>query len=202
MIDKKRKDRRILRTRKLLQTALLELLRQKPLAKIHIKEIVEVANVARPTFYQHFETKEQLLFSHVDDVLEKIRIAVFVDRAHSDTVNFHQLLVTSFEQWKLHEEELLWVAQLENKDRLIAVLRTHILTIKQEYEKFVTPAPVLPKFEEYAINYVSGGLYMLIKTWLETGAKEPPETMATLAGLLISSQFFQMRFADTQGAQA
>ncbi|MEM7348434.1 MAG: TetR/AcrR family transcriptional regulator, partial [Chloroflexota bacterium] len=79
MTKKKKEDRRVRRTRKLLQIALISLLRRKLLAKIQIKEIVEEADVSRTTFYQHFETKEELLFSLMDDVFEKIHRVIFYE---------------------------------------------------------------------------------------------------------------------------
>ncbi|MEM7537792.1 MAG: TetR/AcrR family transcriptional regulator [Chloroflexota bacterium] len=194
----KKEDRRIRRTRKLLQDALIQLLRQKPLAKIQIKEIVDVADVSRPTFYHHFETKEELLFSHMDDVFEEIRRAVFVDMADGDTVDFLQLLITSFKQWQLHSEALQWVLQVENKDLLIAVLHTHIETLRHEYEKVVPSVTIQPQFGAYAGHFISGGLYMLLKSWIDNGLQESAETMGTLAYLLISSELFQMRYSHLQ----
>ncbi|MEM7133632.1 MAG: TetR/AcrR family transcriptional regulator [Chloroflexota bacterium] len=192
----KKEDRRIRRTRKLLQDALIQLLRQKPLAKIQIKEIVDVADVSRPTFYHHFESKEELLFSHMDDVFEKIREAVFGDIEDGDTIDFSQLLITSFEQWRLHSEALQWVLQVDNKDLMIAALRTHIESLRHEYERFVPPATLPPQFAAYAANFFAGGLYMLINSWIENGLQESAETMGAFANLLISGEFFQMRYND------
>ena len=197
-MTEKKKDRRIRRTRKLLQDALIQLLRQKPLAKIQIKEIVEVADVARPTFYQHFETKEQVLFSHVDDVFEKIRQTVFVDMEYGDTLDLRQLLITSFEQWHLHHEALQWVLQVDNKDLLIAALHTHIEMLRQEFERVVPPATYLPEFEAYTSNFFAGGLYMLLKMWIDNGMQESAETMGTFTYLLMSNEIFQMRFDRPQ----
>ncbi|MEL6526896.1 MAG: TetR/AcrR family transcriptional regulator, partial [Chloroflexota bacterium] len=86
MTTKKRLDRRIGRTRKLLQNALIQLLKEKPLAKIQIKELTELANVSRPAFYKHFETKERLLFSLVDDLFDKIDEKMIEAIDTSDTV--------------------------------------------------------------------------------------------------------------------
>ena len=197
MINKK-EDRRIRRTRKLLQDALIQLLRQKPFAKIQIKEIVDVADVSRPTFYHHFETKEELLFSHMDDLFEKIREAVFGDIEDGNTVDFPQLLITSFEQWQLHSEALQWVLQVENKDLLIAALHTHIEMLRQEFERVVPPATYLPEFEAYTSNFFAGGLYMLLKIWIDNGMQESAETMGNLTYLLMSNEIFRIRFDQLQ----
>lgn len=190
----KKTDRRIRRTRKLLQDALILLLRQKPLAKIQIKEIVEVADVARPTFYQHFQTKEQLLFSHIDELFENISQAVFVEMDNEDTLDFRQLLITSFQQWQLHHEAMQWVLQVDNKDLFIAALHSHIEMLRQEFERVVQPSTELSEFEAYTSNFFAGGLYMLLKIWIDNGMQESAETMGTLSYLLISNEIFYMRF--------
>ena len=53
-------DRRVRRTRELLQKALLELLQISDYDVIAIQDITERANVGRTTFYLHYESKEDL----------------------------------------------------------------------------------------------------------------------------------------------
>ena len=72
MSKKQKVDRRVRRTRALLQNSLLDLLQKKRLAKIQIKEITEHADLSRQAFYLHFDSKEELLFSYLDDVFAQI----------------------------------------------------------------------------------------------------------------------------------
>ncbi|MEL6408646.1 MAG: TetR/AcrR family transcriptional regulator [Chloroflexota bacterium] len=82
------------RSRKLLQNALIKLLRKKPLAKIQIREIVDLADVSRPTFYYHFDTKEQPLTSYGDEIIE---ILSGYAKA-GGMVELYQFLLVFFEQ--------------------------------------------------------------------------------------------------------
>ena len=59
-------DRRVQKTRKLLQDALIELVAEKGYETVTIQEILDKANVGRSTFYAHFQDKEQLLHSILD----------------------------------------------------------------------------------------------------------------------------------------
>lgn len=59
-------DRRVQKTRKLLQEALMELVTEKGYEAVTIQEILDKANVGRSTFYAHFQDKEQLLRSILD----------------------------------------------------------------------------------------------------------------------------------------
>lgn len=71
MNEKQRKpDRRAERTRRLLHDALMALIVEKGFDAIQIQDITDRADVARPTFYLHFRTKEELLFSGMQEIYD------------------------------------------------------------------------------------------------------------------------------------
>ena len=59
------KDPRIRRTQSLLQSSLSQLLDEKQFRDISITDICNQADIARVTFYQHYESKEDLLVASV-----------------------------------------------------------------------------------------------------------------------------------------
>lgn len=56
-------DRRTDRTRRALADALVELILEKGYEAVTVQAILDRANVGRSTFYAHFDSKEELLFS-------------------------------------------------------------------------------------------------------------------------------------------
>ena len=73
-------DRRVQKTRKLLQDALIELVAEKGYESVTIREILDKANVGRSTFYAHFQDKDQLLHSilgRLDELFEQHEKQVF-----------------------------------------------------------------------------------------------------------------------------
>ncbi|NWJ46001.1 MAG: TetR/AcrR family transcriptional regulator [Chloroflexi bacterium] len=64
-------DRRIQRTRNLLQEALISLIQEKDYDDITVQDLLDRANVGRSTFYSHFLDKDELLMSG----LEKLRVS-------------------------------------------------------------------------------------------------------------------------------
>src|SRR6266498_3684845 len=56
-------DRRVQRTRELLQKALIELIGEREYDAITIQDIVNRANVGRTTFYLHYGSKDDLFLS-------------------------------------------------------------------------------------------------------------------------------------------
>ncbi len=56
-------DRRVQRTRELLQKALIEMIGERGYEAITIQDIVDHANVGRTTFYLHYSSKDELFMS-------------------------------------------------------------------------------------------------------------------------------------------
>lgn len=67
-----KQSNRVEHTKRALKTALLMLMRQKPLDKISVKEICEAADVNRSTFYVYFGSPRELLDAIQDDMYVEI----------------------------------------------------------------------------------------------------------------------------------
>src|SRR5688572_3412972 len=83
-------DRRVQKTRKLLQDALIELVAEKGYEAVTIREILDKANVGRSTFYAHFQDKDQLLHSildHLDELFEQHKKRLFEATKNSKNAN-------------------------------------------------------------------------------------------------------------------
>jgi AcrR family transcriptional regulator len=66
-------DRRVQRTRQALQGALIALIQEKGYEDLTVQDIIDRANVGRATFYAHFDSKEDLLVSRLDDLRAALR---------------------------------------------------------------------------------------------------------------------------------
>ena len=65
-------DPRVRRTRKWIGDALVRLLEEKSFAEISITDITRQADIARVTFYQHFDSKEAVLLALASDFFEHL----------------------------------------------------------------------------------------------------------------------------------
>ena len=65
-------DLRVRRTRKLLQKAMLEAVREKGFAHVTVRDITERAMVNRATFYRHYQDKYDLLTHYMGELSELI----------------------------------------------------------------------------------------------------------------------------------
>src|SRR4051812_30798742 len=66
-------DRRVRRTRRLLQEALVELVADRGYERVTVQDVLDRADIGRSTFYAHFRDKEALFSSCFDDLREDLR---------------------------------------------------------------------------------------------------------------------------------
>src|SRR5204863_8154645 len=65
---KRATDRRVQRTRQLLQDALISMMIEKGYEATTVQDIIDRADVGRATFYAHFADKRTLLTSRIEDL--------------------------------------------------------------------------------------------------------------------------------------
>ncbi len=179
-------DRRARRTRAQLQHALLELLQKRRLDSIQVKEITDLADVSRPAFYLHFESKEALLLSYIDDLFAQLHTAVFEEATKRSDVTLQTLVTTSFTIWG--DQAQAWQAafQFEDKDLLLLRLRRHMAAVMAAFAAYPGTNVTKHVLDEYVVDFVTGGVYMLLRRWAKEGMKTSAEQMGRLAYELVA----------------
>ena len=64
--ESKKKDERVVRSRKRLDAAFVELLHRRAYGNMRVSDIAKKAGVGRATFYAHYPSKDHLLRSQFD----------------------------------------------------------------------------------------------------------------------------------------
>jgi len=170
-------DRRVARTRTMLQKAHLSLILEKGYEAITVEDICEAANVGRSTFYAHYTSKDDLRRSG----LENLR-RLLVDRqkdaqARSGDISDRSLgfSLTMFEHARDHID--LYGALVGGRGGAIALgTIRQILSDLVRNELVATAdksADAIPR--ELAVQYVVGALMAVMTWWLDGGAKQPPQ---------------------------
>jgi AcrR family transcriptional regulator len=98
-------DPRARRSRNALQQAFKDLLQIKPYSKITIKDLADLAGIARHTFYNHYETKQDLLDNLVDSVLDHFFLQlVNWNLFLADPEEEQAMLTAFFQTWRDHSD--------------------------------------------------------------------------------------------------
>lgn len=179
-IDHKPKgDRRVRRTRRELQAALKNLLEVKSYEKIRVSEIVQEADVARTTFYKHFETKDHLLFSLYDDILKEFQKEALTEMALGKA-NDYLLATRFFQLWAAHAKTftLLLDAGL---DMLLLNQIRQLLADTQSQLRQIDEGQAIDieasEFAPYLIDSAAGIFFMVLKRWVQDGMVMPVEKL-------------------------
>jgi len=79
-------DRRVRRTRDRLGQALRKLMEKRPLEKISVQDVIELAGVSRSAFYAHYDDKVDLLLSDMDEFLERMAMLLVIRNEQSNRI--------------------------------------------------------------------------------------------------------------------
>lgn len=173
-------DRRVARTRHLLEQALLSLIKEKPFDSISVQDIIDRANIGRATFYLHYDNKEDLLgqgFSGLREELRAHQKAVRQLGGDFDARLFafsHHLL----DHAHTHREVIPAmlgkpggaVIQHVLRKLLTDLMREEVRAMLREKEPASVPT-------EAIVEFLSNGLFGLLVWWLNGRMKISVEEM-------------------------
>ncbi len=143
-----------------------ELVLRQPIEKITIKEITEKAGVIRPTFYNHFQDKYELLeWIILTDLLEPIRPLI-------ENKMVSEALLLLFMNIEKEREFYKKVARLEGQNSFESIARECVKEILLEIiEK--NSVRKIPKFRwltpERIAEYYAQSMCSVVIVWIKSG---------------------------------
>lgn len=143
--------------KKQLTSALLKLLKDKPLDAISIKELTDTAQVARVSFYRSFSCKEEILKQESDRLIRQWGKEYESNPASSPLTLFPSL----FDFYKEHRDFYLTLYQT---GLTFIMLDTILDTIRIE-DEMSSPKAYLKSFWAY-------GIYGWMMEWMRRGMQE------------------------------
>lgn len=97
---KRHVDRRVQRTRQVLQQAFIEVVHEKGFAATSIQDITERANVNRGTFYLHFADKYMLLDAFIREDFQRLLATTLPPASRWDSSTLHLLIQTMLDHFE------------------------------------------------------------------------------------------------------
>ncbi|TSB47391.1 TetR/AcrR family transcriptional regulator [Alkalicoccobacillus porphyridii] len=170
-------DRRKQYTKMVLKDGLIQLLKEKPISSVTVKELCELADVNRSTFYSHYKDPY--------DLLDKMGEEIVVDMtATLNSYNFKK----EEEVLQMTEKILEYVA---TKSEICQVLlsehgetafKRRVMKLTQQIimEKWLDDYHLRGKLSDYIPLLILSGSIEVIKNWLGNGRQESTAEMASL----------------------
>lgn len=177
-------DRRTKRTKQLLKNAFIELLSEKKLTEITVKELCDKADINRGTFYLHYQD----IYAMKQQLEEEIYADLFaiVNKAPSN-INMEASYLLFLEIFRFIEKEKPLLNVLLGPNGDISFLRQIRTIFKERYlesllkEKENTSLTYL----NYSYNYIASGFIGLVEDWMTQPTPPEIEEMAKLTSRIV-----------------
>ncbi|MCP4164737.1 MAG: TetR family transcriptional regulator [Chloroflexi bacterium] len=173
----KKVDRRIQRTRKLLQDALITLILEKGYDKITVQDIIDEANVGRSTFYAHYLDKDDLMAGSMEPLRAELhQHLIGADNDHEQEAAIASLALFRHtkEQYHLYKAMIggrgIDIVVKAINDALLEHAQTHFEQVERDGRQLAVPVPVVTTF-------LASTLQTLLRWWLDNDMPYSPERM-------------------------
>ncbi|OCA96686.1 TetR/AcrR family transcriptional regulator [Clostridium beijerinckii] len=179
-------DKRITKSRKLIQDAFLSLANKSPFENITVKDISERANVNRTTFYAHFKDKYDLLDSFISDELMTIISSRISPDAQLNEKTLRDLI---FIMCDYHKTVGTSYIRLYKSANMLIDMRVQ-LKLQYIVQNMLNNTRTCSKNEEEKLELItvmmSSGIYCATKRWHSKGSLKDASAVSSLADEILS----------------
>jgi len=175
-MDQEKKDRRTRKTRQLLRSSLLVLLKERRYDDISVQDIIERADIARSTFYVHYADKDDLLTGQYGIFAENLGQQLTARSGEHGAPGFSSLA------WFYHIQAQSDILKVIAKDPAMDMaMKTLRGIIFHSVQSGIQAHPQnggdgrMPL--SLMVEYLTDTLMTLIKWWFKDGMRYTPEQM-------------------------
>ena len=167
-------DRRIAKTRKAIFSAFDALIVKADYAKISVQNIIDEADIGRSTFYEHFETKDEVLRAKCKDLFEHIFVPSGTEATHAFSRNstFKEKIMHILYHLLDDKKVIKGILASEGRQIFLQYFRSY-LTVMVEREKIHLPG--VP--DEFLKNHITGSFIETVCWWAGRDFRESPEEL-------------------------
>lgn len=201
MTERRREDRRVRRSRKLIVQAFERLLGERPYAQITVSAIAREADIDRKTFYQHFGSIDGLLAALADMLAEQVLDQVAAELGEAGAAPdgeralhvFFRALAEHFEQGAARDRRYAERIPFD-------VLYGHLTRAfeRQIVRRGLLDEAVGPGERDASLAFILGGLFSLFRSWLLAERPGSAEEVAAIACTLTERGLAGMAARDPQ----
>lgn len=170
-----KESRRVKMTKMLLKESLIELMKEKSIHNISIKDVCDGADINRSTFYRHYNTQYELYDDIIHDITDDL-IAIY-EKVKGEGFKTNAFLT-----------ELLEYVETKREIFLIILSDKGNISVGEAYTKLTERFIDTENFPEtalYVVNFISAGMTSFLWTWLNQENRRPASEVAALMSSII-----------------
>ncbi|QHS21737.1 TetR/AcrR family transcriptional regulator [Virgibacillus sp. MSP4-1] len=170
-------DRRKKYTRKVLKESFISLLAEKPIASITVKEICEIADINRSTFYTHYSDHYDLMEKIEEEIIEDLSEYL---NSYSFTIDEESLQMTQKLLEYISRNQFMFQTLLSKngdptfEERLMEIAQSFMI------KNWGSASQLDEQQSRYFSTFVVSGAINVIKDWIEGNMGQSPEEMAVM----------------------
>ena len=167
-------DRRIAKTRKAIFAAFDALIVKTDYAKISVQNIIDEADIGRSTFYEHFETKDDLLRAKCTDLFEHIFVPDGTEATHAFSRN------STFEEKIMHilyhllddKKVIQGILASEGRQIFLQYFRSYLAVAVEKENIHLAKVP-----DVFLKNHIAGSFIEMVCWWADCDFSESAENL-------------------------
>ncbi|TFD93610.1 MULTISPECIES: TetR/AcrR family transcriptional regulator [Jeotgalibacillus] len=183
---KKKLDHRKRYTRKVLKDSLISLLATKPISSITVKEICEMADINRSTFYTHYADHLDLLNKIEEEIIEDMNqyLQTYSYEAEEEAIQITQKILNY-----IIENKLVLQTLLQSNGSPTFEKKLMELTRQYMINNWMKENVVNAEESRYLSTFVISGAIHVIKDWIEQDMDQSPEDLAKMINSFVNYGF-------------
>ena len=182
-MEHKKMDRRVRKTRMQLRAGLTQLMREKPIKDITVRELAQLVDINRCTFYLHYrdiydmvEQVEQEVFAEFEALVDAHPAQELQDKPFSVILDLFEFFSANAD---LSAAFLGGNGDMSFFNKLIALMRDRVV------ESWVQQKTKDPEQFDYYFSFLAAGFMGVIRAWFDREMRETPAQMAAMTEQLV-----------------
>lgn len=181
----KKENRSVVKTKKRLKHGLIKLLKEKPASEIKVKELCDLVDVNRGTFYYHYADIFDMIIKVQEEFFEEFNLIINdMSPSNGVKVEANSIIEKVFDFFDKNAEiSAVFIGPNGDKsflDRLKVLVDEKCSDIWNEAGSHMEES-------EYELfnSFIINGYIGLLETWLKTGRNQSPKYMANFVAKII-----------------
>ena len=175
-------DKRVMKTRRAIHSAMTRLLTLKPIEEITVTELADAAEINRKTFYNYYSSVYMVAEEMEDEIVERfedtLRIIDFETLLQDPQTTFNTLARIIASDLDFYETILTNRNQVFFLQKIITSLKERIMALyfdrnSKDFE-----------LQEYMLEYIISGLVSVYQKWFKSGRKTDMEELSKYISML------------------